>query len=191
MRPSSIDRMPEEIRAESGRLRAEGRTIDEILAQLRALGAPAPSRSALGRHIKGLDRIGEQMRRSRTVAESLVRDLGRAPESQTARLNIELMHSIILDVFLRAADGEAIDGEGKAAISGDPEGLMFFAKALDHLGRANTSAIKAIQEAKKEGIEIGKKLAARAVEQAGRAQGLSRETVAAIRSAIFGVQAPT
>jgi biotin operon repressor len=188
-RPSSISRMPEPIRAEIGRLRTQGCTIDQILAHLRTLYGGGPSRSALGRHIQGLDKIGEQMRRSRTVAESLVRELGTVPESQTARLNIELMHSIILDVFMKAADGETIDEAGKAALTGDPEGLMLLAKALDHLGRANKSTIEAIKMAKAEGIEIGKRLAAKAAEGEAVRQGLSVETIKAIKVAIFGVAA--
>lgn len=66
--------------------------------------------------MQGLDAIGEKIKRSRTVADALVRHLGNAPESQTARLNIELLHSAILDVFMKAAEGETIDGRGKAAL---------------------------------------------------------------------------
>ena len=87
-RPSSIDQLPEEIRAEIGRLRGMGWTIDQILEKLRELLDSAPSRSALGRHIAGMDKLGERMRRSRQVAEALVRELGDAPESRAARLNI-------------------------------------------------------------------------------------------------------
>ena len=62
-RPSSISRLPPEIREAIGALRQDGRTIDEILAKLRELAPAAEvSRSALGRHVQVLDRIGEQLR---------------------------------------------------------------------------------------------------------------------------------
>lgn len=186
MRPSSITRMPQAVRDEIAELRELGFTIDEIIDALKKLHGVTPSRSALGRHIKGLDKIGEKVRRSRAVAEALVRELGDAPESRTARLNIELLHSAILDLFMKAADGEAIDKDGNAALAGDPEGLMFFAKALDHLGRAKKSAIEAENEAEKKGIEKGKRLAAKAVEGEAVRQGLSAETIKAIKASIFG-----
>ena len=58
-RPSSIDQLPETVRAEIGRLRQNGRTIDEILAHLRKLDGIAPiSRSALGRHLQHMEKLG-------------------------------------------------------------------------------------------------------------------------------------
>ena len=188
-RPSSIDQMPEEIRVEIGRLRGLGWTIDQILHHLRGLLDRAPSRSALGRHVKGLDAIAEKMKRSRHVAEALVRELGDAPESRTARLNIELMHSAVLDVFLRAADGEEIDGRGAAALAGNPEGAMMLAKALDHLARASKSNVEFLAAAEARAADRTRRQAATAAEGAAKARGLSGEVIDAIKSSIFGVKA--
>ena len=103
-RPSTIDRLPETVRAEIGRLRQNGRTIDEILTHLRKLDGIAPvSRTALGRHIKGLDILGERLRRSRQISEALVAQLGDAPESQSARIGIELVQTAVMDLFSRGA----------------------------------------------------------------------------------------
>src|SRR5690349_16342872 len=135
-RPSTISRLPPEIRDEIGRLRDQGCTIDEILAHLRAMEV-AVSRSAMGRHLKGMAELGEKLRRSRAVAEGLVRQLGDAPESKTARLNIELLHNTILDLFMHAEDGEGVDEDGKAALAGNPMGAMMLAKALEHLTKAS------------------------------------------------------
>ncbi len=64
-RPSSVDQLPDDIRAEIGRLRMQGVTIDGILVHLRQLhGATQVSRSALGRHIKGIEKLGERIRRA-------------------------------------------------------------------------------------------------------------------------------
>ncbi len=189
-RPSSVDRLPEETRVLIGRLRGVGWTIDQIHEHLQGLLDRAPSRSALGRHIKGLDALGERMRRSRQVAEALVRELGDAPESRAARLNIELLHSAILDLHMRAAEGDdGSDPEGIAALAGNPEGAMMLAKALDHLARASKSNVEFLAAAEKRAAERAKKDAASAVEQVGRARGISAETLEAIKAGIFGVRA--
>lgn len=188
-RMSTVDRLPESVRAEIGRLRQNGRTIDDILAHLRTLdGIAPPSRSALGRHVKGLAAIGERMRRSRTVAEALVRELGDAPESHAARLNVELMHTVVLDLFARVAEGEeGVDANGMAAVAGDPEGVMMLAKALDHLGRASKSNVEFIRLAEQRATERAKREAVATVEGMARERGISAETLAAIKSGIFGV----
>lgn len=127
---STIDRLPAEVRELIGRLRGDGRTIDEILAKLRELDAPdaqAISRSALGRHVKQLDAIGEELRRSRGIAEALVARFGDAPESRTARLNIELMHGLVMK--------SVISGDGET-VALDPQEVMFLAQALQKLSAA-------------------------------------------------------
>jgi len=185
----TVDQLPEEIRAEIGRLRTQGCTIDQIVAHLRTLYGGAPSRSALGRHIQGLDKLGEKMRRSRDVAAALVRELGDAPESTAARLNIELLHSAVLDLFMKAADGETVDGDGAAALAGNPEGTMMLAKALDHLSRASKTNVDFIAAAEKRAAERAKKEAATAVEHVARERGISGDTLEAIKAGILGVKA--
>ena len=168
-RLSTVDQLPEPIRAEIGRLRTQGCTIDQIVAHLRTLYGSTPSRSALGRHIQGLDKLGEKMRRSRDVAAALVRELGDAPESTAARLNIELIHS--------------------AALDGNPEGVMMLAKALDHLSRASKTNVDFVAAAEKRAAERTKKEAAVAVETVAKARGISGDTLEAIKAGIFGVRA--
>lgn len=192
-RPSSIDRLPPQIREAIGSLRAKGYTIDEILAHLADLQSQV-SRSALGRHVQKLDALGEKLKRSRAVAEALVRELGDAPESRAARLNIEMMHSAILDLFLKAADAEdgqapeGVDQRGLAALSGNPEGMMMLAKALDHIARASKTNVEFMAEAERQALAKVKAQAASAVETVAHEQGLSGDTVAAIKAKIFGVR---
>lgn len=187
-RPSSVDKLPPEIRQEIGKLRGLGWTLDQILEQLRGLYDKAPSRSALHRHIQGMEAIGEKMRRSRQVAEALVQELGDAPESKAARLNIELLHSAILDLHMRAADGEDVDRDGQAALNGNPEGAMMLAKALDHLSRASKTNVDFIKAAEDRAASLAKKEAAKVVETVAREKGLTADTVAAIKAGIFGVK---
>lgn len=187
-RPSSIDKLPPEIRIEIGRLRQAGHTLDAILAHLADMRSHvAISRSALGRHIQGLDKISEKMRQSRTVAEALVRELGDAPESQAARLNIELMHSAVMELFMRAAEGDVVDKHGQAALAGNPEGVMMLAKALDHLGRASKTNVEFVALAEKRAREKAQREAVAAVEDVAKEAGLSAGGVAMIKAKIFGV----
>jgi len=187
-RPSKIDRLPAEIRDEIGRLRDGGRTIDEILAHLRTMGVGEEdvSRTGLGRHIKGLAELGEKMRQSRALAEGLVRQLGDAPESKTARLNIELMHSVILDLFMKAEDG-TVDEDGKAALAGNPMGAMMLAKALEHLTKASRHDVEFIEKVEKRATDRARKGAAAAMAAAAKAQGLSAEMIDTIKKSILGV----
>lgn len=188
-RPSSIDKLPDEVRNLIGTLRGKGWTIDQIRDHLSRLLDEVPSRSALGRHILGLDKLGERIRRSRDVASALVKEFGDAPESNAARANIELMHSAVLDLFMKAGDGEEIDAAGAAALAGDPQGVMMLCKALDHLARASKSNVDFVAAAEKRASDKARAEAATSAEVVGRERGLTKETVDAIKSAIFGVKA--
>lgn len=179
-RPSSIDRLPPEIREQIGRLRQGGRTIDEILAKLRELDVDV-SRSALGRHVKQLDAIGEELRRSRAIAEQLVARLGDAPESRTARLNIELMHSLVLKCLV-GEDGDAVQLDGKEA--------MFIATALQKLAQASKQDVEREAKIRDEVKREAAKSLDGAVEEAKRAgePGLSSERIAQLRRDFLGVR---
>lgn len=188
-RPSSIDQLEPEIRDEIGRLRGNGHTLDEILAALRELDVTHISRSALGRHVQSMEKVGAKLRHSRNIAEALVRQLGGEPASRSAQLNIELLHSAVLDLFLaaqNAEEGEA-DGRGLAALNGNPEGIMMLAKALDHLTKSAKSDIenqKAIEE------RVERRLKAQAekhVVSEAKKRGISAETARALMQGAFGV----
>lgn len=180
-RPSKIDRMDPAIREKIGQLRSDGHTIDEIMGKLRELGADV-SRSGLGRHVQELDKLGELLQRSRATAEALVARFGDAPESRTARLNIELMQGMIMR--LQAATGE--DGE---PVMLDPKEINFIADALHRLGRASKDDAD-LQQRMRELIkrEMAEKLDGEieAAKAAGE-PGLSEEWAARLRRQVLGV----
>ena len=184
-RLSSIDALPGEIQAEIGRLRQNGRTIDEILAHLRALdGIRPPSRSALGGAHPGARRGGrENARAAGRWREALVREMGTAPESQAARLNIELMHTAILDLFMQADDG------ADANAPREPGDIHDLSKALDHLARAAKANVEFTAAAEKRAAERARTEAATAVETIAKERGISGATIEAIKAGIFGVRA--
>lgn len=174
-RPSTIQRLPAEVREMIGSLRENGRTIDEILAKLRELELDV-SRSALGRHVQQIDAIGKEIRRSREVAEALVKQYGEAPEDRTARLNIQLMHGLVTRLMF-TDDGQRIEFEPKEA--------MQMATALQKIVQASK------QDADREVVirkEFAKKLddAIAAAEEAGE-KGLSPERLSELRRGFLGV----
>lgn len=184
-RPSSIARLPASIREEIGNLRGLGKTIDEILDHLRALAVEV-SRSALGRHVASMEKVGERLRRSRTVTEALVRQLGDAPESKTARLNIELMHSFIYDL-LALSEEETEEGAATVAMLRNPKAVALLAEAAERLTKASRHNVEFIAAAEKRAAEKAKREAATAVAAEARRQGMSAETAEAFKAAVFGV----
>ena len=189
-RPSSIDRMPDEIRERIGQLRDGGSTIDEILAALAEVDGVAISRSALGRHIQNLDRLGVQMRRSRDVATALVGRLGTAEIGRNAQLNIELMHTAILDLFMRAQEGDGSDLSkgGQAFARRDPMGISLVAKALEHLAKASKTDAEYRAEVERQIRETLQAEAKENINAIAKKQGLSAETAAALMAGAFGVK---
>jgi len=124
-RPSTVRRQPPEVREAIGQWHRDGCTLDEILDELEAAFGVQISRSALHRHVKGLDKVLERLERSRQIAEAAVRQYGKEPESKTAQANIQLMQAAILEL---QTEMEAVDTK--------PVDAMNLAKALDHLTRA-------------------------------------------------------
>lgn len=181
-KPSSIDRLPEEIRAEVGRLRLQGRTINEILSHLKTLDVDV-SRSALGRHVKRLAAGRERMRHSREMATALVSQFGDQDDNKLARLNLELMHGVVMQTIMATSEDE--DGEAQP-VTFSPEDARFLADALAKLATAEKTnadrTLKMKAEAAKE--------AAAAVDRVAKREGggLTADTVAAIKREILGIK---
>jgi hypothetical protein len=186
-RPSTIARLPGEIREAIGRLREQGRTLDEILTHLQGMEVTV-SRSALGRHVQQMDKVGERLRRSRAISEALVRQLGDAPESKTARLNIEMMHSFLFDFLASAEEGGAEEGsEAALAHVRDPKSVALMAEAVQRLTTASRNNADYVARVEDRAAAKAKAGAARAAEAVAREKGLSADTVRAIKASILGV----
>lgn len=184
-RPSSIDRLPGEVRETIARLRERGRTLDEILAHLAALDVEV-SRSALGRHVRSMAKIGERLRRSRVLAEALIREHGDAPESKAARVNIEILHTYISDLMDLAGD-EGEDAERALATLRDPRAIALLSEATERLTKASRHNVEYIEKVEARATAKARREAAEVVEAEARKRGLSAETAEAFKAAIFGL----
>ncbi|MDR1359479.1 MAG: DUF3486 family protein [Deltaproteobacteria bacterium] len=134
-RPSSVKRLPPEVRECIGRLREQGRTLDEILEHLGTLDAELGlSRSALGRYTKQIDRIAAEMEQSRVMAEALVREQRGQSAGTTARLNMQLMHTAMYRLLSHSLGG---DEQGQEPVTFTPQETVLLFKALEHASRAS------------------------------------------------------
>ncbi|CAI9120460.1 DUF3486 family protein [Brytella acorum] len=185
-RPSSIDRLPPEIRELINRLRDKGHTIDEIMRKLGELEVVQISRSSVGRYVKARAKIGERLQRTRVISEALIRERGNEPPSRTARLNIELLQTAIFDIFglLDEGSDEAVADQ----LKNNPKAIHDIAKAMDHLTRSSRNDLDYERELE---ASIRAKLATEArsgFEQEAKRQGLSADTVSALMAGAFGVK---
>jgi hypothetical protein len=181
---STIKKLPPEIRDKIGTLMDQGRTLNEIVAHLSSLDVEV-SRSALGRYKQHIDKVSQKIRRSREIAEAIVRNQGEAPESKTARLNIELLHGVMLDMLSQLPDeGDEVDPVQPMLLTLSPQGAMQMAKAMDHLSRAAKQDSDLIDKLRSE----ARKEAAEVTDEVAKKVGLSDDARAEIRS-LLGVSA--
>lgn len=175
-RKSTIERLPKEIRERIGELRRQGRTLDEILAKLRELDVTV-SRASLGRWTKRIDAVGEEMRRSRQMAEVLADRFGGESHGQLARINLEIAHSLLMRLMV-SEDGDMIQL--------DPKEAMFLSSALKNVvGAAKTDTdreTKVRAEIAAQAAEVAEETAAEL-----KRRGISAEGAEAIRAKILGV----
>ena len=179
-RPSSIDRLPKEVRELIGQLRGDGATIDEIMAKLGELKAEV-SRSAVGRHVKTLAEVSERMRRARVMAEALTARFGVQPDNQVARMNLEMAHGLIFELIAATSGAEGEDGQPMQL---DFKSAKFLASTLKDLASAEKVDADRVLKLK----EQFAREAAAAAGSTARALGMSAETVDAIEHAVLGVK---
>jgi hypothetical protein len=183
--PSSIDKLPPELRELIGKLRRNNVTIDEILGKLREIDPGIDvSRSALGRHVRKIAEIGERMRQSRMIAEQLTTRFGDQPDNRLARLNLELMHDVVMRTITAASIDEATGEASEMVFSA--EDTMFLSRSLQSLATAQKTDVDRMDKEKKLAAEKATKEAAEKAVTAARSKGLSSETVDAIRFAVLG-----
>lgn len=180
---SKVERLPEEAREAVGRLLKAGRTLDEIMAKLAELDIPAadmPSRSGLGRWAKQHGAIVEEMQRQAAISEALVSRFGEAGDTRTARLNIAMMQGI-LSRLMFSEEGQIVTLDAKDA--------MFLSSAIKNLTGASKDDTDREMKIRLDAEKRAKAAAAKAVEQEGRAAGLSESLINQMKARVFGKDA--
>lgn len=189
-RLSKIDRLASPIREEIGRLRQDGKTIDQILAKLRELDVVEEiSRSGLGRHIQALDKLGEKLRRSRAMAEGIARGLGDKPADEVTRASIELLHDAVFDLLQDATLNEGEDGAEARNLVRNPKAAALIAETLERLVKTSRQNVEFVEKVEARAGARARGEAAKAAETAAKEAGLSGATIETIKRSILGVKA--
>ncbi len=176
---SSVEELPPQIRSAIDDALKQGVTLDQIVKAVQAAGAEV-SRSALGRYKLKYHRLGEQLRRTREIADVFVSQLGAAPEGKQGRIITELAQGLIFDFLTPDEDGKMPEL--------DTEELMYLGKAIKDLASAEkTSADRELKIREEERKRVLLEATTQAV-AAGKAHGLSAEGQAAIRATLLGMK---
>lgn len=178
--PSSIDRLPDEVRDQIAGLRRQGRTIDEILDHLQGLDVEV-SRSALGRHVRSMADVAESLRRSEAMAKFVVEKFGDEPDERVGRANMRILQGSLMEIL--TADRVDDDGAPISLSLGEAKELSL---TLQRLVSAQSKDAERQIRLKAEARVEAQREAANAVEGAAKQKGMSADTVAFLRHAVLG-----
>lgn len=186
-RPSTIDLLPEHLREQIKawindpgitQLSVVDRTnaIIDTINDARPDGEPLPhvSRSSVNRYAQRYARIGEKMRQSREVASHLMAGIEFDDSSQVDKLIQESVRTLIFDVSSQMAESD--DPVSPKVITQ----LALATKRLQDAGIVREKRERAIRQDEREA-------AAEKVEALGKSNGLTADTVAAIKAEILGL----
>lgn len=182
--PSTIDRLPDELKDLIAQLKRQGRTITEIHDHLTKLDAGV-SRSAVGRHVKSMAEIGEDMRRAGEMARFVVEEFGEETDERVGRANMAILQGAIMELLTERPVDEGT-GEVARLDAGEMKALSLSLQRLISSQRVDADRqLKLRAEARKEALLE----AATAVDKAARAEGLTQATVDAMKARILGIKA--
>lgn len=175
-RPSSIEKLPDDLRKEINRLLRERRmTLVQITEYVRTAGG-AVSKSGVHRYAQELDKVSEAVDLGVEIAKRLGRDLDdgetSARFSEGAALGLE---TIIIRGVMQMQQGDEVD-----------------TKALHDVA----NSYRAVASGRKSNLDTEYKIrdrylkkAAAAAETVGRKHGITQATVDEIRASILGIDA--
>ena len=172
---SSIARLPPALREAVDAAIADGATIDEITARIRADGG-ACSRSATGRYVKNVRGLIRQQQEADRANEAWVRALGARAQGRAGLILIETLRTLVLSSLAHLSRRE------------EPVSTEELARLALVLRR-----IEGTDKLRLERERAAAKEAAKTAPGAGQApvrKGLSPEAVAAIREVVEGRPRP-
>lgn len=182
-RPSSIERIPDDIREQlQALLRDQRVTQMEVTAQINQLleengHEERLSKSAVNRYAVRMNEVGEKLRQSRQVAEMWIAKLGAQPQGQLGNLVNEMLRSMAFDLALKLQEGELTEESMPAMI----EMVKELSLSVTRLEKASSENVKREALIRRQAAED----AAKAAEGAAKRAGVSDTGVAAMRAAIM------
>lgn len=174
-RPSSIDRLPADVKRMIMDLRIEhGLTIDQIRERLLVEGQNV-SRSALARHTRTMEDVAEDIRRAKETAKAVSSQSEHGDDDAMYRLNMELLNVELYRFFTAVREGKPLEHGA----------LMAAGVTMDKLTAALARLQQIADRAEKRATEKLMKTVEGMAKKGGA--GLTREAVDAIRHAVLGV----
>jgi hypothetical protein len=191
-RLSSVDRLDPAIKAEVDRLIREQRhTIDQIVAHLRTLDAPAqtlPSRSALGRYKKQAESALARYRDAQAIAATWAEKLDSEPDGDVAKLVRQVLSRVALSVAGDLDERSATEGDaGEASVGVTPLEVAQLSKAMKDLASAESTSVQNLQRVRAL-LAQRTTAAADAVAKIARSGGLGAQAESEIRARILGIR---
>ncbi len=173
-RRSSITQLPAELREAVDTAVREGRaTIEELTALINAHGV-AVSKSAVGRYMKRANDQMQRFRQAQEIAKVWIGKIETDPHGDVGRLLSEMLKTVAFQVA-----GDMGDESAKASA----QDVMFLTSALRNIGTFDKVRMEHILKIRQETAAE----AAKAAASAGKSRGLTPETIAYIRSEIYGI----
>lgn len=168
---STIKRLDPRIKEAVDEAIRDGRaTINEIVTMVREMGGGV-SRSALGRYKQSMEQAMETYRACQQMAAVWAKKIQEDPDSDVSRLAAQVLGGVALHT------ANSMMESGEAMPAGE---LMFAAKALDHLARAEKVTVERALKIRREFAQQ----AAEAVEKVAKQEGVSKDGINAIRAAL-------
>ena len=173
---SSIARLPPTLREAVDAAIADGATIDEITARIRAEGGTC-SRSAVGRYVKNMRGLIRQQQEADRANEAWMSALGARAQGRAGLILIETLRTLVLSALADLSQREEPVSTAELAR------LALVLKRIEGTDKLRLERERA----------AAKEAAAKAAPGAGQApvrKGLSPEAVAAIREVVEGRPRP-
>lgn len=153
---SSIDRLPEDIKAQLQQLLQDKRITQlDVTAKINALleadgHEERVTKSSVNRYAQRMEEVGAKLRQSREIAQMYIAHVGAAPQGQTGLLINEMLRSMAFELSLKLQDVDLEDPENMSATIDQVKAL---ALAVQRLEQSATINVKREAEIKKQLIE--------------------------------------
>jgi len=175
--PSSIDRLPDDIRTRLQELLRDPRVTQlQATARINAIladeGHPDRlSKSAVNRYAVRMEEVGAKLRHSREIAKMWIGKLGNEPAGEVGKLLNEIVRNLAFRAAMNASEKDEVD----------PKMLKNLAIAVHRLEQAAEKNARVEEQIRKQ----AQAAAAKAVEAEAKKQGASVATIDALRAAIM------
>ena len=182
-RLSSLDLLPEEaepavmraMAALKERKKPQAQILRVLNLELEAMGLKPISKSAFNRKALWLASYGRQLEHAREIASVWAEKLEETPEGDVGLLLGETLKTLIFDVLSEAS----LSSKSPSMVM-----LGVAAEALRNLEKARELSVSSRVKIEREFVKDANK----AVSRVAKEKGLSRDTIAAIKSQILGVR---